>query len=61
MASASGSNIRGCGSFIGGKGGLDIRVSGRTSGIGISADSGSVALSRVDNGSTCFWGLRYND
>ena len=61
MASASGSNIRGYGSLIGSKWGSDIRVGGRTSGIGSSADSGSVALSRADIGSTCFWGLRYNN
>ena len=49
-----GSSIRGCGSLIGGKGGSDIRVGGRTSGIAHSADSGSVALSSADNSSTCF-------
>ena len=54
MASASGSNIRGCGTLIGGRGGSDIRVGGRTSGIGHSADSGSVALSSAANSSTCF-------
>ena len=54
LASASDSTIRGYGSLIGGRGGSDIRVGGRTSGINSSVDSGSVALSRADNGSTCF-------
>ena len=54
LASVSESSIRGSGSLIGGKGGSDIRVGGRTSGISSSVDSGSVALSRADNGSTCF-------
>ena len=61
LASASGSTIRGSGSLIGGRWGSDIRVGGRTSGIISSVDSGSVALSRADNGGTCFQGLRYND
>ena len=61
LASASDSTIRGYGSLIGGRGGSDIRVGGRTSGISSSADTCSVALSRADNGGTCFQGLRYND
>ena len=54
LASTSGSTIRGSGSLIGGRGELDIRVVGRTSGIGSFADAGSVALSRADHGNTCF-------
>ena len=54
LAIASGSTIRGSRSLIGGRGRSDIRLGGRTSVINSSVDSGSVALSRADNSSTCF-------
>ena len=55
LASGSGSTIRGYGSLLGGRGGSDIGKGVRIS-LGISSfvDSGSVALSSADNGSTCF-------